>query len=222
MTQTPKKHPRSRFVAGIRNPHFDPHEAYNPIPWQVTAILLALMAWGIVTLVTDSQLSKSLPHIGQETDLTQSRATASDAASAPDGRQLFTDYCSTCHQANGAGIANAVPPLSNSHYVQASAKVPVNILLFGITGEIEVNGSAYNGRMPAFGHNLDDEQIASILNYVRDRWGNMDSAIEPGFVAEQRQRFSERAKPWEGGKALDEAFDIPASTTSLDYGEENH
>ncbi|WNK21348.1 cytochrome c [Halomonas piscis] len=217
MTQRPSKRSRPGSVAGIRYRNFDPYEAYNPIPWQVTAILLALAVWGTVALLTDSQLAEPPPQIGEEAE-----QAAVEAASSPsvNGQRLFTAYCSTCHQANGAGVKGAVPPLNGSHYVLADAEVPVNILLHGLDGEIEVSGSVYNGRMPTFGHQLSDEQIAAILTHVRGQWDNQAAGIEPDFVAEQRERFSGRVSPWEGGKALEDAFGV-ADTASPAPSEED-
>lgn len=221
MTQRSSKRPRFKFMAGPRrfephDPHFEPYEAYNPIPWQVIAILLALAVWGTVTLLTDSQLAEPPPQIGEEAE----QAAVEAASAGMEGQRLFTAYCSTCHQADGAGVKGAVPPLNGSHYALADAEVPVNILLFGLEGEIEVNGNVYNGRMPTFRHQLDDEQIAAILTHVRGRWDNQADGIEPEFVAEQRERFSGRVSPWEGGAALEDAFGV-ADTLSPAPGEED-
>lgn len=222
MTQRSNKRPRFKFMAGPRrfephDPHFEPYEAYNPIPWQVIAILLALAVWGVIVLVTDSQLAEAPPKIGEEAE----QAAVEAASGSADGQRLFTAYCSTCHQADGAGVKGAVPPLNGSHYALADAEVPVNILLHGLDGEIEVSGSVYNGRMPTFRHQLDDEQIAAILTHVRSGWDNQADGIEPEFVAEQRERFSGRVSPWEGGKALEDTFGVADTLSSSASSEED-
>ncbi|SHF34660.1 Cytochrome C oxidase, cbb3-type, subunit III [Modicisalibacter ilicicola DSM 19980] len=224
MTQKRKAERRIKSVAGTSNKNFDPHESYNPIPWQVIAIALALAAWGIITLATTREMAESEPEVTQGTGADERLSKAVDAEMS-DGRQLFVTNCSTCHQNNGSGIEAAVPPLAGSRYVLAEPEVPASIVLFGIQGEIEVAGDTYRGRMPTFGNELNDEQIASILSYVRNSWGNQASAIEAGLVAEQRRRFAERTTPWAGGAALAETFGIPATsrpTASVATSEESH
>ncbi|QEA38938.1 cytochrome c [Pistricoccus aurantiacus] len=210
---SPKKS-RIASISGTASQDFEPYEAQNPIPWPIIAIALALTVWGIITLVTTSQMADSKPEVAQGPTGADEPLSSTMEPAAQDGRQLFVTHCSTCHQNNGAGIANAIPPLRQSRYVLANAEVPINILLFGIQGEIEVAGNTYRGRMPTFGRDLEDDQIAAILSYVRESWGNQAPAIEAQTVAEQRQRFAERTGPWEGGAALAETFGIPASTRS--------
>ncbi|WP_053070612.1 cytochrome c [Halomonas sp. PR-M31] len=209
--QKPRKQRRIKNVAGTSDINFDPHEALNPIPWQVFAIAFALAAWGIITLVSNSQMADSKPDVTQGAEASRQPEVATAAPRTQDGHQLFITNCSTCHQNNGAGIANAVPPLAGSRYVQGDPAVPVNILLFGIAGEISVAGNLYNGRMPTFGHDLEDDQIAAVVNHVRNSWGNEASEIDANFVSEQRQRFADRNGPWAGGQALADTFGIPAS-----------
>ncbi|MBF7054030.1 cytochrome c [Halomonas sp. KAO] len=210
-SRKPKKQSRIKNVAGISDTGFDPHEPPNPIPWQVFAIAFALAIWGIVTLITTSEMAETKPEAIQGPIGADEPQASAVAPSTQNGRQLFIANCSTCHQNNGAGIAKAVPPLVGSRYVMAAPEVPVNILLFGIQGEISVAGDTYNGRMPTFGHDLDNEQIAAVVNHVRNSWGNQASSIDASFVDEQRQRSIGRRTPWAGGRELAETFGIPAS-----------
>jgi mono/diheme cytochrome c family protein len=85
---------------------------------------------------------------------------------ALDGKKLYAQNCAGCHQAGGQGVPGAFPPLANNPYVVKDRAYPALVVLFGLTGPIEVNGQSFNGTMPAFGH-LSDAEIAAILKFVR-------------------------------------------------------
>ena len=93
------------------------------------------------------------------------------AETAPDGRQVFLEQCSACHQANGQGLPDQFPPLAGNRDLFRTRTFPVLALLNGMQGPIEVNGSRFDGQMPAFDF-LGDEKIAAVIRYVRGAWGN--------------------------------------------------
>jgi nitrite reductase (NO-forming) len=97
------------------------------------------------------------------------------AKSIKEGKALYTSYCSMCHQPEGQGIAGAFPPLAKSDYLMADTKRAIGIVKNGLQGEITVNGKKYNNVMPA--QALDDQQVAHVLNYVRNSWGNKGKII---------------------------------------------
>lgn len=101
-------------------------------------------------------------------------ADASAAAPAPDGAALYAQHCVACHQANGQGLPGAFPTIANhiGDLVAADRVYPMQLLLYGMVGPITVNGTAYNGLMPAFGAIMDDAQIAAVLEHVLDAWGD--------------------------------------------------
>lgn len=97
------------------------------------------------------------------------------AKSIKEGQAIYTNYCVFCHQATGEGIANAFPPLAKSDYLMADTKRAIGIIKNGLQGEITVNGKKYNGVMPA--QSFTDEQVANVLNYVRNSWGNKGKIV---------------------------------------------
>jgi mono/diheme cytochrome c family protein len=105
------------------------------------------------------------------------------APSASEGAPIFGANCAACHQATGAGIPGVFPPLANHAYELYLADrdyLPL-VLLYGLQGPIVVNGTTYNGVMPAFPR-LGDDEIAALLNYVMESWGDADlvgDAYEP-------------------------------------------
>ncbi len=113
------------------------------------------------------------------------------------GQKLYTANCVACHQTNGMGLAGAFPPLAKSEWVEGSEERLVRILLQGLNGPIKVKGNTYNGAMPAFKDQFNDDKIAHVLTYIRQAWGNAAPAIAPEKVAELRKATAARgAKPW--------------------------
>ena len=85
--------------------------------------------------------------------------------------------CVGCHQANGAGIPGVFPPLAGHaadlFLADGGRAYLVNVMLYGLQGEIVVDGSTYNGVMPAFPQ-LGDDAIAAVLNHIVTEWGNAE------------------------------------------------
>jgi nitrite reductase (NO-forming) len=89
-----------------------------------------------------------------------------------------------CHQQEGQGLPGAFPPLANSDYLRENPERGISVLLDGLSGEITVNGATYNGVMPAV--QLSDEEVANVLTYVLNSWGNGGGEIAPQQVAAHR------------------------------------
>jgi mono/diheme cytochrome c family protein len=105
------------------------------------------------------------------------------AASADAGSRVYAANCAACHQEGGTGAAGAFPPLAG-HFPellkQPDGRSYVSkVLLFGMEGEINVNGNAFAGAMPAW-QTLGDSDIAAVLNYVSNAWDN-GKALPPDF-----------------------------------------
>jgi mono/diheme cytochrome c family protein len=92
----------------------------------------------------------------------------------------------TCHQADGKGVRGMFPPLAGNAKITGPSSDIITIVLFGLQGPITVNERDYNQPMPAQGY-LNDIQIADILNYVRNSWGNKAQPITPRDVGKIRK-----------------------------------
>jgi mono/diheme cytochrome c family protein/glucose/arabinose dehydrogenase len=103
-------------------------------------------------------------------------------------------HCSTCHQPNGKGLDPAFPPLDNSVWVTGSPERLIKLTLHGLMGPLEVNGKKYDGNVPMtpFGGMLNDEEVASVLTYVRNSFGNKADPIDPAEVARIREATKDR------------------------------
>lgn len=101
------------------------------------------------------------------------------------GKQTYMQTCFACHLGEGQGIAHAFPPLAKSDYLNADVNRAIDIVLHGKTGEITVNGEKYNSIMTA--QNLTDEEIANVLTYVYNSWGNSKKEVTPEMVKAVRE-----------------------------------
>jgi mono/diheme cytochrome c family protein len=104
-------------------------------------------------------------------------------AGASERSTVYATNCAVCHQASGAGVAGAFPPLAG-HFPDllkpAEGRAYIGkVLLFGLEGEISVNGANYSGAMPSW-QTLSDNDIAVVLNYVSNAWDNGKS-LPPDF-----------------------------------------
>ncbi|GAA5521569.1 HEAT repeat domain-containing protein [Aliifodinibius salicampi] len=107
------------------------------------------------------------------------------------GREIYSrdGYCGTCHQPDGKGLtASGFPPLRGTQWVTGNEERLIKLTLNGLSGPIEVLGMAYPGNTPMtpFRGMLDDEEVAAVLTYVRNAFGNEASAITPEKVEEIR------------------------------------
>jgi mono/diheme cytochrome c family protein/glucose/arabinose dehydrogenase len=107
------------------------------------------------------------------------------------GKQIFAKegYCITCHQADGRGLAaSGFPPLSGTTWVTGNEERLIKIALKGIMGSIDVNGKNYPGQVPMtpYGGLLNDKEVAAVLTYVRNAFGNQASVIQPEQVKKVR------------------------------------
>lgn len=88
-----------------------------------------------------------------------------------EGEQLFLNNCAECHQRDGRGIPNIYPALAGSEVVRGSGVDVALVLIIG------------RGEMPSFAGSISDEDMASIINYVRNAWGNSGENISAETVA---------------------------------------
>ncbi|HET7798575.1 MAG TPA: cytochrome c, partial [Nevskia sp.] len=102
------------------------------------------------------------------------------------GAQLFSGTCSVCHQANGAGLPGVFPPLAKSDYIGQDPKRAVNVVLHGLSGKVKVNGKDYDSVMPPM-NQLNDDEVANILTYVLNSWGNPGGRISAEDVTKVRE-----------------------------------
>ena len=100
------------------------------------------------------------------------------------GKKLFTSICAACHQPTGQGLPNVFPPLAGSDYLNADKDRAIQTVIFGRQGTVVVNGLKFNNSMPSFP--LTDEDIADVLTFVYNSFGNSGLEVTPKQVAAVR------------------------------------
>lgn len=105
--------------------------------------------------------------------------------------------CGGCHQGNGGGIPGQFPPLAGSEYVKGGTERLIRIVQHGLTGPITVNGQGYNtpGGMQPFGAAMSGQDLANVLTYIRNSWGNEGTMVTKEMVQKVRDE-EKRASQW--------------------------
>lgn len=117
------------------------------------------------------------PHV--ENDILQKESLTA-------GAHIYQVYCGTCHQQNGRGASGRFPPLANTSWVTGDKNLLIGIVLKGMEGPIEVNSEQFNGTMPQHSF-LSDEEVATVLTYIRQNFGNEASQVTVADVAAVRK-----------------------------------
>lgn len=108
-------------------------------------------------------------------------------SSGPNGKTLYANHCASCHQTSGKGVPGAFPALAGSGIVNnPEAGTMIKIALEGYDALPEY------GPMPGFGTQLSDEEIAAILTYERESWGNDAPPVKEEEVKEMRDHLKEK------------------------------
>jgi nitrite reductase (NO-forming) len=112
-------------------------------------------------------------------------AGATKEQQAEAGKVLFQGTCSTCHQVDGKGVEGVFPPLAGSDFLMADKARSIGIVVNGLSGAVTVNGKEYASVMPPMSQ-LNDDEVANILTYVRNAWGNVGDVVTAAEVAAVR------------------------------------
>lgn len=124
----------------------------------------------------------------------QAPAGAASPEQLEEGKKVYMT-CMPCHQPTGMGLPPVFPPL-NTEYVTGSPERLAAMILKGNAGPMTVNGMQYNNIMPGQEATLNDNQIAAVMTYVRQSFGNNAPPVSADVVAAARKKFAGRTTPW--------------------------
>jgi mono/diheme cytochrome c family protein len=198
----------------------EPKDGYEPVPLWLMFAALTLM--GVMRWYLGMYSGGFRPDVYDEQAMLKGGLTvAEDRAPEPVdpmvlGKRVYNN-CQACHQADGLGVAGNYPPLDGSSWVTGRADVLAAMLLHGLEGEITVLGETYNGVMPPWSH-LSDEQIASVMTYIRNSWSNQAPAVAPELVAAVRSHTEGRRDAYQVASldAFAAEFTPPETTTTAE------
>jgi mono/diheme cytochrome c family protein len=196
-----KKTDRKTTEAPRLRENADPDEGIRPLPWFLVMLLGAMAMWGAFYIYATPSGEDSA--YGDQRTVADLRppVTAVGAVSTVNGKQVYGAKCAACHQATGLGVAGVFPPLADSEWVLGDDKRLINILLHGVNGAMVVKGVEYKGAMPAW-KSMSDEELAAVMTYIRNDWGNKAPAITAQAVMAQREATASRTGPYNGGQEL--------------------
>ncbi|MDD2762998.1 MAG: copper-containing nitrite reductase [Opitutaceae bacterium] len=112
--------------------------------------------------------------IAEEIKTNPKIATLTRQAQVERGQRVYMQTCFACHQSDGRGLPGIFPPLAGSDFLKADRERAIRIVTRGLSGPVTVNGQAFNSIMPP--QVLTDQQIADVLTYVTNSWGNTGDA----------------------------------------------
>jgi mono/diheme cytochrome c family protein len=195
----------------------EPQEGFSPVPIFLMFIFAALCFWGGVYLVEHSG-GYRWDAYSPDFDPNAGAPKPVEIALFDRGAKVYRNQCAQCHQADGNGVLGVYPPLVASSWVTGHPQVVSRILINGLNGPILVKGSKYNGNMPAFGSSglaLSDKDIAGVITYIRQEWGNSASDVTVATIAEYSDLYAGRSVPWQAAELKEGLGPVPEVTVPL-------
>ena len=138
---------------------------------QVAGLMVCLF----VSIATFSQTKKPA-----------AKATTVSKTTLENGKKVYEQNCLSCHQVDGNGVPMLNPPLVKTKWVLGNKKQLIGIVLKGFNDEIEIDGQTFSNPMPSQAH-LTDQEIADVLSFVRNSFGNKASAVKVSEVKAVRE-----------------------------------
>jgi mono/diheme cytochrome c family protein len=154
---------------------------------------MADVVWHSLQYLSDSDIRamgvylKSVPQAGDRVEESKPPArNAQNEKTLKLGAALYEKHCAECHKAGGEGAPPHYPALAGNRGVMLSQVVnPVRMTLFGgYPPSTQGNPRPYG--MPPFGNVLNDEEVAAVVSYIRNSWGNQGSMAAPQHVNRYR------------------------------------
>ena len=197
------------LLQGWFAPNITPDERLGIGNWSKQDLVDYLKTGANKTTLASGPMSEAVTHSTSQmsdddlnaiaTYLKQSGITARGAAHSPLpanapqlrlGAVIYKDNCAACHKDDGSGEPRLFPRLAGSALVQADD--PTTVVHIALSGARAVStaGAPTSPAMPAFDWRLDDAQIAAVVTYLRNTWGNAASAVSPETVADQRKSLA--------------------------------
>ena len=175
------------------SPDAEPTATRSTVPMWIFALTLLLIYLGAVYFDHhsgwfDPQVYS--PYANAE-QLEAYQPKSGAAAMLARGKQVYEQVCGLCHGTDGLGKPGQAPPLAGSELVNAKGFSRLaHIPLTGVAGQIKVEGKDWNMSMAAMGAALSDSDLASVLTYIRNSWGNKADAVTADGVKQVRAAVS--------------------------------
>jgi mono/diheme cytochrome c family protein len=141
--------------------------------------------------------------------LAAAAVAAPDADSMKRGQAVYSRTCIACHQPTGMGLPPVFPPLAGSEWIAKSASIAVRNIVNGMMGPVTVKGVTYNSMMPPVA-GLSDKDIADVVTYVNNSWGNTGASVTEDEVKAIKKKYADRKTMWTAAEYEKEPKEEPA------------
>ncbi len=178
-----------------RTPEAEPAAARSTLPIWIILLTLLLLFLGAVYFDRhsgwfDKQVYAPYTSAGQ---LAADQPRSGAATMLAQGRRNYENVCGICHGSDGFGKPGQAPPLAGSEWVAKDVPSLARIPLAGLNGPIQVGGRDWNLAMAPMGAGMSDADLAAVLTYIRQSWGNKSSAVTADEVKVARATVSGNA-----------------------------
>jgi mono/diheme cytochrome c family protein len=146
-------------------------------------------------VLVDLRKSAAAPAAPAAAAATSAAFVKADDETMKRGQAVYSRTCIACHQPTGKGLAPVFPSLAATPLVNGDPALPVKFILNGLMGPITVDGVTFNSMMPPVA-GVTDQDIADVLTYVRQSFGNKSNPVTADQVKAVRAANAARTAPW--------------------------
>jgi mono/diheme cytochrome c family protein len=145
--------------------------------------------------MNDADVAATIAYLRTIAPSPDAKVDAPDQKVMKQGEAIFQDNCAACHRMDGSGVPRYFPPIKGDSNVQQDD--PTSLIHFVLAGtrKVPVDAAPTPLSMPAFDWKLSDQQVAAVLTYVRNSWGNSASPVNADKVADLRKKLKLETKP---------------------------
>ena len=177
----------------------EPTSAFTTMPLWLVVMTMLVLFWGTISFDQHGAWFEPRVYEPYESvaDLQRFQPRSGGQSVLLRGKTLFDSNCALCHGTDGLGKPNQAPPLAGSEWVLAKGvNRLVRIPSVGLSGPVEVKGQQFNLSMAAMGAAYSHEDLAAVLSYIRNSWGNKASIVTPDQVKKVRADLAGRTQPY--------------------------
>jgi mono/diheme cytochrome c family protein len=183
----------------------DPVVGSQPVPvsFYIVLIVLIFLSFSFLEQHAGGFNAKVYPPYDSTKQLEALAPKSEGGRVLEQGREVFAKSCQLCHQPTGMGTPGAFPPLVGSEWVLApNPSRIIRIVLNGVQGPIDVKGTPWNAAMVPWRDTFKDDEIAAVITYVRNEWGNKAPAVKPEEVKAIRDATKDKSDAWTADELL--------------------
>jgi len=179
----------------------EPVGSRSTVPMWIIVLTLVLLFLAMVYFDQHSGWFNSQVYVPYSSadQLEAYQPKSGEAAVLAAGKARYDQVCGLCHGLDGMGKPNQAPPLAGSEWVDTKGIQRVaSIPLEGVSGPLGVKGQTWNLSMPAMGAAMSDADLAGVLTYIRNSWGNKDGPVTDDDVKAIRAKIGAHPQPLTG------------------------